>query len=123
MKYIIIMSMFICQVGFAMWNTNTVKDPLADKGIDVEIVYTGEVVSNLSGGIDEDTSYLANVDLTLQVDTEKAGLWNNGTFFVYGLNNHRSGDLPTETFIGDLQTVSNIEAPNEFRLYELWYEH
>ena len=49
-----------------------------------------------------------------------AGLWEGGTFHVYGLGNFGDGISPTQ-LIGDIQATSNIEAPETFKLYELWY--
>lgn len=98
------------------------KTEYAEKGLRWETVYTGEFWTNTQGGLTQKSTYLSNLDVSMTVDTAKAGLWPNGTFFIYGLSNsgHRklSGEL-----IGDLQAVSNIEAPRTTRLYELWYEH
>jgi len=54
------------------------------------------------------------------IDSEKAGLWPGGRLFVYGLRNH--GGDPSANVIGDLQTASNIEAPDHFSVQEAWYE-
>jgi porin len=99
------------------------RDSLEENGITFEAVYTGEIVSNFDPGLvnnKKENIYLDNLDITLTIDTEKAGMWSGGTFFVYGLGN--SGRNPSESIIGDLQTASNIEAPNTFLLYEAWYE-
>ncbi|NQV32470.1 MAG: carbohydrate porin, partial [Phycisphaeraceae bacterium] len=42
----------------------------------------------------------------------------NGDFHLYILGN--SGGQPTE-MIGDLQTTSNIEAPDTLKVYEVWW--
>lgn len=81
---------------------------------------TLEAISNLDGGIKTGTRTLANLDLTLSVDTQAANWWDNGTFFVYVLGNH--GKPPSE-LTGELQTLSNIEAENNLKIYELWYQH
>lgn len=83
-------------------------------------VLTVESLSNLQGGIDKGTRNLANLDLTLSVDTEAAGWWNSGTLFVYVLGNY--GKPPSE-LTGELQTLSNIEAENNLKVYEFWYQH
>jgi len=99
-----------------------VKEDFAEKGIATEVVYTVDYFSNKHGGIKRDDTYLTNLDITLEVDTEKLGLWDNGQFFIYSL--HNSGDEKlTGEIVGDLQTVSNIEAPRTSRIYELWYQH
>jgi carbohydrate-selective porin OprB len=48
-------------------------------------IYTGEVFSNLSGGVRQKVEYLHNLDLTLAVDAEKLLGWPGTSFFVYGL--------------------------------------
>ncbi len=88
--------------------------------LETETVLTFESVSNLNGGIKQQTRNLENLDITCLVDTDEASWWRNGTFFVYFLGNH--GSNPTE-FIGDIQGSSNIEAYDTFKLYEAWYEH
>ena len=109
---------------FSQWNS-FLGDTNIDKveGISLEFVYTGELFGNFSGGTKIGSRYMANIDLTLTLDTEKAGWWPGGTFFFYGLNNHgnRDGDFSGD-LVGDLQGVSNIEASDFWRLYEAWYE-
>ena len=91
------------------------------------MVFTGDFVTNHSGGLktnseaDTHISYLSNTDFVAELDTEKAGLWNGGTFHGHFFNNH--GANPSEDYIGDLQVVNNIEAENTTKMYELWYEH
>ena len=97
------------------------RQKLEDKGITFTAVYTGDSVSNTSGGLKRGTAYLGNLDLTMTVDTEKVGLWKGGTFFAYGLYNFGS-NLATGKYVGDMQGVDNIEAPRLFKLFELWYD-
>jgi len=97
---------------------------MAKHGLVLDAVYTGEFVRNLDPGLirpRKETIYDDNLDLTATLDTEHAGLWSGGTFFIYGLLNH--GGFPSARVIGDLQTVSNIEANrNQFILHQAWYE-
>lgn len=99
-----------------------IKQSMKEAGMEVELVYTGEVVNNLKGGAKETDGfiYLDNIDFMITLDTEGAGLWKGGTFFLYALINN--GKNPSE-FVGDLQVTSNIEANESVRLYEIWYEH
>ncbi|MCB0317400.1 MAG: carbohydrate porin [Bdellovibrionales bacterium] len=89
-------------------------------GITSEAVLTIDSMSNVSGGSEKNSATLGNFDLAFAIDTEKLGLWKNGTFFFYGLANF--GDSISE-HIGDLQGVDNIEAYGTAKLYEAWYEH
>lgn len=81
--------------------------------------YTGEVWANLAGGLDTGLRYMDNVDLTLALDLERAAGLPDSRLFVYGIANH-GGRLSELT--GDVQGISNIEAPSHWRLYEAWYE-
>jgi len=101
---------------------NKLRRQLEEKGISFEAVYTAEYFANTKGGIKRDDTYLTNLDLTLEMDTKKLGLWENGQFFLYSLHNS-GGEKLTGEIVGDLQTVSNIEAPRTSRIYELWYQH
>ena len=105
-------------------NWGGLREGLEARGLTLEAVYTGEFVRNFDAGVAsarKDTIYHDNLDLTATLDTEKAGLWAGGTVFVYGLFNH--GGVPSADVIGDLQTVSNIEAArNQFIVQEAWYE-
>lgn len=111
-----------------LWPAYTsVKGPaLADEaaqegnGISVEIAYTVDAYANFRGGIRRGTAVLDNFDLALTLDAERILGWSGATFFFYGLGNQ--GESPTEKLIGDLQTVSNIDAPSTWKLYEAWLD-
>lgn len=84
-----------------------------------EFVYTPELWTVASGGIERSSRYLHNFDLTLEWDLSKSGL-EGGTLFIYGMSNNKSeltGDI-----VGDLQTVSNIDNGELYRLEEAWYQ-
>jgi porin len=85
-----------------------------------EGVYTLDLATNMSGGLEQGFAYLGNIDLTFTFDTEKLGFWKNGSFFVYILNNNGNA---LSTLMGDFQIANNIEADSNSRLYEFWYEH
>ncbi|MDQ6993926.1 MAG: carbohydrate porin [Mariprofundus sp.] len=99
-----------------------VRDSMEEQGVTAEFVYTGESVRNFSGGAFNraGSTYQDNLDLMLTVDSEKLGMWSGGTLFVHGLRTN--GGDPSAMLIGDLQTASNIEAPNQFIVHQAWYE-
>lgn len=82
--------------------------------------YTGDVVSNFSGGIKKGTTYLGLVNAKLDFNTERAHFWKGGELFVNLANTH--GGQPSTNLVGDFQGVSNIEAGNLTFLFELWYK-
>ncbi len=88
--------------------------------IQFEAAYTGEVFSNLSGGLRRETEYLDNLDVMFTFDVEQLFGWNGATFFFYGLGNN--GGDPGPDNVGAAQGVSNIEAFDTWKLYEAWFE-
>jgi porin len=95
------------------------KQNWRQEGLDFRANYTGAVVGNLSGGVQRGTTYLDNIDLQLTVDAERLVGWPGATLFLYGLGTH--GDNPSRD-TGDAQGVSNIAAPQDWKLYECWIQ-
>jgi hypothetical protein len=105
--------------GGGMATPMDVRSGLDDKGVTFEVVYTGEVSSNVSGGISQRSEYLENGDIMLSIDAEKLMGWKGASFSFYALAN--AGGSPSE-IVGDMQTVSNIDADDTWKLYEAWYQ-
>ncbi len=98
-----------------------VRDRMAAQGFAYEITYTWDYYRNVAGGLKREGTNLRNLDLTLSLDTGAAGLWPDGELFLYILDNSGGRKLSGD-IVGDVQTVSNIEAPRTTRIYELWYQ-
>ena len=94
---------------------------LAEKGFDYTITYIGEVLGNVSGGLERGVIYEGLLKVQLDFDTEKLGAWKSGTFHVSALCPH--GEGLSERYLGDLFTLSNIDSADTVRLFELWYQH
>lgn len=94
-------------------------EALAAQIAGAELVYTGEVMGPLSGGVSREAAFLGNVDAILTLDGSAAAGWEGWSAFLYVLANH--GDAPS-ALAGDAQGVSNIEAPEAIRLYEAWVQ-
>lgn len=79
-------------------------------GLTVEYVYTGEVFTNMRGGLNtrRATEYRGIFDLMMTAELDQMGLAPGGTFFLYGQNGHGRG--LTERHVGDFQVLSNIDA-------------
>ncbi len=88
----------------------------------LDYVYTGGVFNNSRGGKQtrDATSYLGLATITIVGDTEKLGLWKNGTFFVNSL--FSSGYSPTK-FVGDTQYFVVFDYETPAQVSEYWYEH
>jgi len=108
---------------FSLINNSVIKGQTTsekESAFDYELSYVGDVLSNMHGGIKTGKTYLGMANLMISFDTEKAGLWSGGEFFINGANTH--GGEPTTNLIGDFQTVSNIEAGELTYLHEFWFK-
>jgi porin len=103
---------------FGDWGGRRKK--MAERGVEVEAIYFGAVPSNLSGGIQTGSVYEGLFLLSLDVDTEKLVHWNGGHFHAGAVQVH--GSRFSQGYVGDLNVVSLIDFPHQFRLWELWYE-
>jgi porin len=81
--------------------------------------YIVDALTNLSGGKDQGSELMGSMLLELAVDAEKAFGWIGGSFHFGVLGVH--GGLFSE-FVGDYQTVSNIEAPQTISLFTAYFE-
>lgn len=84
-----------------------------------EAAYTGEIMANVRGGVRRGAAGLGKLDAIGHFDLDALLGWSGTSVFLYGLATH--GDRPTE-LTGDVQVVSNIEAPAGVRLYEAWIQ-
>ena len=98
-------------------NWNGLRTSFVDKGICLDALYTGEVISNLQGGIRHGSSYLDVVDLMFAIDFDPIAPWRGTSFYldIFGIH----GSDPCEC-VGDFQGVSNIAAQNTWKIYEAW---
>ncbi len=92
-------------------------------GLTVEYIYTGEVLSNMRGGIStrNATKYLGLMDLAITADLDEMGCFPGGTFFMLMEDTHGQGI--SDDFVGDIQGVSNIHGGRLFtQVTEFWWE-
>ena len=90
------------------------------KAIEIGAVYTGGVFSNLRGGERTGTTYVGVAEIGITGDSEKLGLWKNGTFFVGGLFSHGQG---ITRYVGDYQDPVAFAYETPAKLVEYWYAH
>lgn len=90
--------------------------------VHVDYVYTGGVFNNARGGFQtrSGSSYIGLFELGMTFDTEKLGLWKNGTFYMHSLFSH--GPNPSR-FVGDYQGVAVPAYETPAQVSEYWYEH
>jgi porin len=89
-------------------------------GVRFEVGYTGDVFAPVRGGLSREAVYLDNLDLLLGLDLEVL-LGARKTSLRFHVQSNRGRLISAR--VGDLQGVSNIQAPNGWRLYEAWLEH
>jgi porin len=95
--------------------------PALDKyGVQLTILENVETFGNLSGGVKQGFEPKGLTTVTLQMDTEKAFGLKGGTLNVSGLQVY-GGQLNEDDLLV-LQTLSDIDAPEGIRLWELWYQ-
>jgi len=79
---------------------------------------TTDFAANVAGGVETESGWLANLDLTAELNGDAIG-WPGGSASLYLLGNW--GDDPSG-WIGDYQVTNNIEAPRAFRVFEAWVQ-
>lgn len=101
------------------WNDH--RQRLVERGAHFSAAYVGEVFGNVGGGLSRGAVYDGLLELGLELDPGKMGLWRNGRFYFSSIYPH--GPSLTDKHVGDLMRLSNIDAYDSLRLYEAWYEH
>lgn len=94
---------------------------LAQHGITYGVIYTGEVLGNVSGGIRRGGLYEGKLEAFTAIDFEKLAGWQGLNFFGNAFQIHRTSGMRGGHF-NSLITISNIEAVPSTRLSELWLE-
>jgi porin len=98
-----------------------IRPALAEKGVDLALVYKGDFWNVASGGLNTGSNYLDNLDIQFSVDGEKLAGWKGASAYVSFINNF--GGRPNAMRVGAVQGLDNIETPvPTFKLYEAWVE-
>jgi porin len=99
------------------------RSRLEEHGLTFNLVYTAEGFRNIRGGktTHDAREYRGDVSLFLELDTAAAGFWENGTFFAHIQNQHGNGI--TDKYVGDFQTLSNMDSDDFTQVSEFWYRH
>lgn len=96
------------------------RPALAERGIGLSIEYVGEVLGNVSGGLKQGAVYDGLLKTAVDFDLQKLAAAPGTRMHVSGLYPH--GRSLSEHYTTDLFTLSNIDAPDKVRLFELWLE-
>jgi porin len=98
-------------------------DPLAAEDepvVQVDAAYLGDVWRNTTGGLRTGSAYLGNANLSVTVDGERLLGLDGMSFYLDAQSIHGQG--VSSRLVGDAQSISNLEADSQLRLYELWME-
>jgi porin len=106
------------QVAFK-FDVGGARAALARAGIGVGGAYFAEPFYNW-GGFDQGGEYQGVLELYVNADMNKLGLWKGLCFHANGFQIH--GNSITAANIGALMPVTSLEATDATRLFELWLE-
>lgn len=98
-----------------------IRKRLAEHGVTYNLIYTNDVLSNVSGGIKRGTIDQGKLEVQLTVDLEKLADWKGLSFYVNGFEIHNTGRIRRD-YVGGMNTIAAIEAVPTTRLSELWLE-
>ncbi len=97
------------------------RPALHERGIIPELDYTGQLFSNVHGGLTtSDATHAAGLlDFSLTLDTKRLGLWPGGTFFF--LLEHQDGQGVSDE-VGSFAAIGTLDEPEtEFTHLAAWY--
>jgi porin len=81
--------------------------------------YTGELVQNAGGGAQRGATFAGAAGVQFTLLLRRLVGWHGARLFVFALGTH--GGAPSG-LVGDVQGVSNLEAPAAVRLEEVWLQ-
>jgi porin len=97
------------------------RSTLAEQGISITATYTGEVFSNVQGGIKRGSTYDGLFLPQVDVDLEKLLGWHGASFRVSMIQGH--GPAISSGWSGTLLGASStVVIPPATRLYNLWLQ-
>ncbi len=94
---------------------------LADRGIDIGFIYTGDVLDNLHGGRRRGSVYQGKFELSVGIDLQKYSGLEGWNFFANGFHIHNTGRIRRD-YVGGVNTIAAIEGVPRTRLSEFWLE-
>ena len=84
------------------------------------MTYIGDVIGSITGGINRGAIYEGRFDPAVDADFDKLIGWTGTKFHANIYQIHGRG--LTRNYIGNLATISEIEALPDTRLYEAYFE-
>lgn len=90
-------------------------------GISTDVIYTGELLSNVRGGLRRGSLYGSKLEANIAADLNKLLGLSGLSFYSNAFQLAQSKGV-SRTFVGNLNTLSAIEAIPTTRLSEVWLE-
>src|SRR5215210_2940995 len=94
---------------------------LNDHGVVYSLIYTNDVLSNLSGGNRRGTIDQGKLEAIVAVDLQKLAEWQGLILYANAFQIHNTGRIRRD-YVGGINTIAAIEATPTTRLSELWLE-
>ncbi len=96
------------------------RTTLGSVGIEFGLDYIGETFASVTGGIKRGAVYDGRLSMSLYVDLDKLVGWSGATAHFHAFQIHGRG--ASANLVGNLMTLSGIEADRATRLYTVWLE-
>lgn len=106
--------------AYAQGNESSYLIPLSSphKGVSLGLNWNADAYDNLDGGVKRGYATDSVLSADLGLDTGELHWWKGGRF-AFGMQAIASTH-PSE-YTGDLQTLSNLDAPNQRHIAKFWY--
>lgn len=100
---------------------NGVRTALSDRGINIDLSYTNDVFSIVSGGLQKRSVYDGLVEFRVNTDLQKLIGWTGGKtqVSVFQIQNTKGG---IGEYAGSIADPSSIDALQTTRLFTAWFE-
>jgi porin len=95
-------------------------NPYVKQGIKFTLSYVGEALADVAGGRRQGAIYDGRLNAAVDLDFAKLANWRGLSFHANVFQIHGQG--LSRNYVGNLITVSSIEALATTRLYEIWFE-
>src|SRR5262245_42698565 len=82
---------------------------LYDRGVSYNLIYTSDVLGNMSGGLRRGTIDQGKLEAQLLIDLEKLAGWKDWTFYANAFGIYNSGRIRRD-YVGGMNTIAAIEA-------------
>jgi porin len=92
-----------------------------DAGFQLDVTYVGEVLGNVTGGVQRGAVYEGRLEMGFEVDLGQALGWSGATFRASAWQIHGRG-LSASNLGNNLLVASGIEALPASRLHDLWLQ-